>query len=113
MPAMFELNLPAGLRIRPDPNDNPQGHPNPNHESGLVAVFEVANVGDETDQCRASIYVGDTFIVEWASDPVPPGGGVNAVQPLGRHDAGEYVFTIYINPGSGQNDNTSNGITVD
>ncbi|HEX8742870.1 MAG TPA: hypothetical protein VF712_07035 [Thermoleophilaceae bacterium] len=112
MPAMFELS-PDGLRVRCDPNDNPQGHPSPHSESGLVSVFEIKNVGDEEGECRAGHEVDGSWLSEWSSGPVAPGDGVNAVHPLGRHSAGEHTFLIYVNPGSGQMDHAENTITVD
>lgn len=112
MGAMFELG-PQGLRIRSDPNDNQQNHPNPHHESGLVAVFEIANVGDAEGEAKVGTLVDDNFHSEWASGQVPVGGAINAVHPIGRHSAGDHLFVIYVNPGSGRSDHLENRITVD
>ena len=82
MTAMFEF-AGGGLGVMPDPADNPAGHVVPHSEAALQITFEVANVGDESDQAHVAVDVDDEFRAEWWSEQLAPGSRASAASTWG------------------------------
>jgi hypothetical protein len=111
MSAMFELGG-GGVAVMPDPDDNPDGHVVPHSDAGVQITVEVGNVGDEPGVVRVGVEVDDEFVTEEESDELAPGETAVVRINLGRFDPGEHVILVFVNPGSGQNDNETNTIDL-
>jgi hypothetical protein len=115
MPALFDFDV-QGLTVSPDGADNPNNHQVPHSEAGISVSCAVINVGDEPGSARVGFEADGTFITEWTSGDVAPGGsdgpwGVS----LGRYSPGQHTFLAYVNPGSGDasKDHASNTVNLD
>lgn len=112
MSAMFEL-VDGGLGVMPDPDDNPDNHVVPHHESGTRVSFEVLNVGDAGGNARVGVEIDDVFLTEWQSQFLDPGSREVGYVSLGRLTTGEHTVLAYVNPGSGQADHSTNNFEIE
>ena len=110
MSSMFNL-VGGGIGVMPEPADNPNNHVNSNHEAGTRISFEVLNVGDAGGNARVGVEVDGTFVTQWQSQHLDSGQG-KPDSSLGRLVQGQHTALIFVNPGSGQADHTSNTFNV-
>lgn len=108
---MFEL-APGGIGVMPDPQDNPDNHVVPHHDSGTQISFELAHVGDAGGVARVGVEIDGNFVVEWSSESLNPGETAVGYVSLGRLDQGSHKVLIYVNPGSGTADHQENTFEV-
>lgn len=111
MSAMFEL-VEGGLGVMPDPDDNPDSHVVPHHDAGTRISFEVLNVGDAGGNAAVGVEIDDVFFTEWRSQFLDPGDKEVGFVSLGRLTQDQHSVLVFVNPGSGQSDHTSNTFTV-
>jgi hypothetical protein len=111
MSTMFEL-VGGGIGVMPDPEDNPDNHVITHHEAGTSISFEVLNVGDAGGNARVGTEIDDTFVSEWESQYLDPGQSEIGYVSLGRLNEGQHTVLIYVNPGSGQSDHSTNTFDV-
>ncbi|BCH31103.1 hypothetical protein MesoLjLc_30330 [Mesorhizobium sp. L-8-10] len=111
MSAMFEFTG-GGIGVMPDPDDNPNGHVVPHHESGIRISFQVVNVGDAGGNADVGVEVDDAFLTSWQSSFLDPGDSETGFVSLGRLAEGEHTVLTFVNPGSGQADHESNTFIV-
>src|SRR5690349_13372868 len=107
MTTMFEL-ASGGIGVMPDSADNPDNRVIPHHDAGTAISFEVLNVSDSGGNARVGIEIDDTFVTEWQSQYLAPGQSEVGYASLGRLSEGEHTALVYVNPGSGQSDNSTN-----
>ena len=112
MSSMFEL-VGGGLGVMPDPDDNPDNHVVPHHDAGTRISFEVLNVGDAGGNATVSVEIDDVFFTDWQSQFLDPAGKEVGFVSLGRLSQGEHSVLVFVNPGSGQSDHTSNTFGVE
>ena len=112
MSTMFEL-ASGGIGVMPDPADNPDNHVNPHHEAGTSISFEVLNVGDAGGNARVGVEIDDNFVTEWQSQYLDPGQSEAGYASLGRLGEGQHTALVYVNPGSGQSDHSTNTFNVE
>jgi hypothetical protein len=111
MGAMFQLTG-GGVGVMPDGADNDGNHQVPHHESGLKITFEVVNVGDAGGNAKVGVELDDSFMKEWQSSFLDPGGQQAGSASLGRVSSGDHTVLIYVNPGSGSADHEENTFNV-
>ena len=111
MAAMFQL-VGGGIGVMPDPDDNPENHNVPHREAGIKITFEVLNVGNPGGNATVGVEVDDTFVTNWTSSFLDPGGSEAGSVSLGRLSPGDHTVLIYVNPGSGTADHEDNTFNV-
>lgn len=112
MTTMFEL-ASGGIGVMPDAADNPDSHEIPHHDSGIAISFEVLNVSDSGGNARVGVEIDDTFVTDWQSQYLEPGQNEVGYASVGRLSKGEHTVLVYVNPGSGQSDNSTNTFNVE
>lgn len=111
MSAMFEFTG-GGIGVMPDPNDNPDGHVVPHHESGTRISFTVINVGDAGGNAEVGVELDDQFVTNFTSDFLDPGQQQDGFVSLGRLFQARHSVLTFVNPGSGQADHETNSFEV-
>jgi hypothetical protein len=74
--------------------------------SGWQVYFELYNVGDEAGEVTVGIEVDGVYLTQWAQT-LSPSVGEHPTVDIGQADPGVHTATVYLNPGSGQNDHLS------
>jgi hypothetical protein len=111
--AMFVLGDNPGLLVNVDDEDNDAGHAILHSDSGTKVSFVVFNVGTAAGSCVVDIEVNNTWIKNWTSSDLQPGGSESVeVKGLGRYSAGWYEFLVYVNPGAGYADHLTNNVDI-
>jgi hypothetical protein len=82
-----------------------------NYGSGWQAYFEVFNVGDEPGEVAVGIEVDGNYVTQW-TNTLSPSVGDRPTVDIGYVDAGVHTASVYLNPGSGQNDHLSEQFTA-
>jgi hypothetical protein len=77
-----------------------------NSGGGWQVYFEVYNVGDEGGEVTVGIEVDGNYVTQWTATLSPSVGDQPTVD-IGNVDTGVHTATVYLNPGSGQNDHLS------
>jgi hypothetical protein len=77
-----------------------------NSGSDWQVYFEVYNVGDEAGQVSVGVEVDGNYLTEW-TNTLSPSVGDQPTVSIGNVDSGVHTATVYLNPGSGQNDHLS------
>jgi hypothetical protein len=101
--AMFDF-IGGGIGVMPDPDDNPNNHVVPHHESGTRISFEVLNVGNAGGEATVDVYINGKFVEAWQSRYLNPGEREVGYVSLGRLSEGRHKVEIYLNPSSGRAD---------
>ena len=112
MSSMFQL-VGGGLGVMPDPDDNPDNHVVPHHDAGTRISFETLNVGDAGGNATVSVEIDGVFFADWQSQFLESGSKEAGFVSLGRLTQGEHSVLVFVNPGSGQADHTTNNFGVE
>lgn len=111
MPALFQ-RTGGGLGVMPDPDDNPDNHVVPHHESGTRISFEALNVGDEAGEARVKVSVDGAAVTDWSSGTIPPRGREVGFAGLGWLAAGQHEIVATVSPGAGAMETDSNTVDI-
>jgi hypothetical protein len=111
MSARFEFTG-GGIGVMPDPDDNPDGHVVPHHDSGTRISFTVVNVGDAGGNAEVGVELDDQFNTSFTSEFLDPGQQQDGFVSLGRLFQSQHTVLTVVNPGSGQADHETNTFDI-
>ena len=80
-------------------------------DSDTQIAFELFNVGDEAGSYEVGCEIDGTYVTS-ASGTLDPNVGDRPYVSVGGLEPGNHVATVYVNPGSGQNDHLQQDFQV-